>query len=328
MGAPGPLFLAGVDRSGIGLLGELLDAHPDVSISRRTNFWSFYYGRFGPLGIDANLERCLDSLGRYTRIRALEPQLDVIRHEFDATADKSYGRLFALIQSRYASGRGKRRWGDKSLDSESHAATIFAEYPTARMVHVIRDPRDRFASQSGHRQAGRGGVGSGTALWLWSAALAECNRARYPDRYLVVRFEDLVCDTEGCLRSICEFIAEPYSPAMIDAVADTERESASGVASAGPSLRRTGIGRYARELSAEQISFIESRAADLMVRFGYRSSHARGRGRRLRYLAIDRPMWSAGARVWRLRRSLAHRAQPSSRRVVTSPHAPAPPHSP
>ncbi|HUP76689.1 MAG TPA: sulfotransferase [Acidimicrobiales bacterium] len=318
MSRPGPIFLAGVDRSGIGLLGELLDAHPEISISRRTNFWSFYYGRFGPLGIDANLDRCLDSLGRYTRIRALTPEFDAIKREFDATADKSYGRLFALIQSEHASRRGKRRWGDKSLDTEGHAATIFDEYVSARIVHVMRDPRDRFASQSDRRQAGRGGVGSGTALWQWSAALAECNRARFGDRYLVVRFEDLVCETEQCLRSICEFIGEPYSSAMIAALADGEPRARDGAEKPRPTLRRTGIGRYERELSARQVAFIESRAARPMSRFGYQPSHARGRAGRVRYVAIDRPMWSAGAVVWRLRRRLGERSEPSPRRVVAS----------
>ena len=47
--APEPLFLAGADRSGIGLLGDVLDRHPQVAISRRINFWTFYDRRYGPL---------------------------------------------------------------------------------------------------------------------------------------------------------------------------------------------------------------------------------------------------------------------------------------
>jgi hypothetical protein len=322
LASPGPIFLAGVDRSGIGLLGELLDAHPSIAISRRTNFWSFFHNRFGSLNERANLDRCIESLASYTRIRALQPRFDEIRAEFEGAADQSYGRLFELIQCRSARQRGKSRWGDKSLDSESHADTIFTEYPSARIVHVIRDPRDRFASQSRHRRAGRGGVGSGTALWLWSARLAQRNRDRYPDQYLVVRFEDLVCDTERCLRSICEFIGEPYSAAMIDAVAEGGPDAGPGdgpetvTSRAARTLRRTGIGRHSCDLSARQIAFIETWSSTAMSRFDYRSAGSLRFRARCRFVVFDLPRWSVGIALWRLQRRGGTRARPSSRRTV------------
>ena len=316
MGTGGPIFLAGVDRSGIGLLGELLDAHPSIAISRRTNFWSFYHGRFGPLSVGSNLDRCIRSLESYTRIRALAPDFDEIRREFRQADDQSYGRLFALIQTQRLRRVGKSRWGDKSLDAESHASTIFEEYPSARMVHVMRDPRDRFASQSLHRRAGRGGVGSGTALWLWSARLAERNRARYPDRYLVVRFEDLVRNTEECLSSICGFLDEPYCPSMIDVVAGRAAGGAMTMSSPTVPLRRTSIDRYRRDLSARQVAFIEGRAGSTMDGFDYHPSSVLGRFDRCRFVAIDLPAWSAGMALWQFRRRFGGRGGPSRRRTV------------
>ena len=74
---------------------------------------------------------------------------------------------------------GKLRWGDKSLGAERYADTILAAYPQAKMIHIIRDPRDRYASQFNHRGVGKGQLGAGTALWLWSVRLAERNQRQH-----------------------------------------------------------------------------------------------------------------------------------------------------
>src|SRR5439155_22873715 len=93
--------------------------------------------------------------------------------------------------------------GDKSLDTERHADAIFLAYPHARILHMIRDPRDRFASSSVRWKVRRGGVGAGTAEWLSSVRLARLNESRYPDRYRSVRYEMLVSQPVAALREVC-----------------------------------------------------------------------------------------------------------------------------
>ena len=44
-----PIFIAGPDRSGTTLLYALLASHPNISMVRRTNFWRWFYGRYGDL---------------------------------------------------------------------------------------------------------------------------------------------------------------------------------------------------------------------------------------------------------------------------------------
>lgn len=75
-GQTGPVFLAGVDRAGIGLLGEVLECHPDLSMTRRTNFWAFYADRLGALTGPAAVDRCIDEMMRNARMRVLRPDRD------------------------------------------------------------------------------------------------------------------------------------------------------------------------------------------------------------------------------------------------------------
>jgi hypothetical protein len=313
--APGPIFLAGVDRSGIGLLGELLEAHPDVAISRRTNFWSYYHGRFGDLERPENLERCVTEMLRYTRIQALRPDRDALLGHVRRIGP-TYAHLFAALQEHHLHQVGKSRWGDKSLDSEGYADVIFDEFPDAVMVHIIRDPRDRYASQATHRRAGRGGLGSGIALWLWSLHHARRNERRHPGRYTVVRYEDLVTRPHEVLRQVCAFVGVPFRPEMVEVAAD-------GVGGMpGSRLPRqftsASIGRHRRVLTPREIAFIHLVAGHRMAAVGYPAAPVRLSWRdRLVFCLIDVPLnllrmglWRTG-RLWGQRRT----ARPSARRL-------------
>jgi hypothetical protein len=86
-----------MDRSGIGFLGELLEAHPNIAMSRRTNFWSYYLNRFGDLRQPENFERCLAEMMKNSRIQRLQPQPDRLRSEF-SLGEPTYARLFTLLE--------------------------------------------------------------------------------------------------------------------------------------------------------------------------------------------------------------------------------------
>ncbi len=264
-----PIFLAGIDRSGIGLLGEVLEIHPDIAVTRRINFWSFYFDRYGDLSDVANLDRCLADMMSYTRISRLQPNWQQLRSDFLA-GEPTYARLFALLQEQNMRRLGKSRWADKSLNAEGDARIIFEAFPNARMIHVLRDPRDRYASQLTHRGSRRGRVGGGTALWLWSARLAEQNARDFPGRYKVAQYEHLVSQPEEFLRELCLFIDQEYSPQMLTMEPAGDGESVKADANTG--RRRfwtSSIGRYDGTLSAGDVAFIQLYTAQEMGRYGY-----------------------------------------------------------
>jgi hypothetical protein len=318
----GPIFVAGLERSGTSLIFALLASHPNIAMTRRTNLWTHFYDQYGDLAKDDNFDRCLEMMMRYRRLQVLRPDPEHLRREF-REGPRTYARLFALLEEHHAARLGKPRWGDKSLNTERYADLIIAAYPGARIVHMLRDPRDRYASSKTRWQVRRGGVGAGAAEWLSSARMATRNVQRYPNNVRVLRYEDLVSEPERHLRAICDFIDEPYTPEMLTFDGAPVFRDKGSNSSYGRRATRTissdSVGKYRDVLSVTDIAFVQMVASDEMARYGYEIEPQHlPPGLRVRFVLGNVPWESCRLVAWRTREAVRNRrgrAVPSYRLV-------------
>lgn len=275
--SPGPIYVGGLAHSGKTPLRIALEAHPDVSITRKTRLWDRFYGRFGDLSVPANLDRCLAQVLADPAVRRLEPDEERIRREL-AAGPASDARLFGLLQAHHAERRGRARWGEQVRSIERFAGPIFAAFPDARMVHLIRDPRERFGVSS-HR--GPGAVGWQTAMWRDSVELAERNLGRYPGAYLVVRYEELVAEPAPTLDVVCGFCGLAATDAMREALTE-------------------GLRSPRGQATPAQRAFVDRYAGPGLPAFGYEQMDPATRPRDRVAAIAARPLNRATMAVWRL----------------------------
>ena len=323
----GPIYIGGPERSGTSLIYALLASHPNIAMTRRTNMWTHFYNQYGDISQPENFERCLSMMMRYKRLLLLKPDPDRIRGEF-RQGEQTYARLFALLEEHYAEQMGKPRWGDKSLNTERYADAIFAAYPEARVLHMVRDPRDRYSSALTRWKVSRGGVGAGIAIWLSSIKLAKRNHEKYPDRYKIMRYETLVNQPEETMREICAFIGEEYTPAIFSLEGAKTFRDEGGNSSYGQHepgrISNKSIGRFRQVLSKHQIAFMQIMARRDMEAFGYAMDTIRlSLGEQSLFYLFVAPMNLARMAVWWLREAyLDQTGRPvPSYRIVTEPDA-------
>ena len=249
----GPIYIGGLAHSAKTLLPRILSVQPNLVISRKTKMWDRFYNQFGDLSRPQNFELCLAAMLQNRQVQSLAPDEARIRAEFWQEAP-SYARLFALFQAHHAERLGKTRWGVQLGFAERLADPIFAAHPQAKMIHLIRDPRDRNTAVKSITQHRRGKTGWSTACWLYSVGLAWRNQKRYPENYLVVRYESLITSPEATLRQICTFLGEPFLPEML-AVMDGED---------------TAVSPPTPMLTKQEIAFTQAVARRYMLAFGYR----------------------------------------------------------
>ena len=304
-----PIYVAGLDRTGTSLMYALLASHPNIAMTRRTNLWRHFYDQFGDLENDQNLDTCVTLMRRYKRLVKHEIDWDLVRATF-VSGDRTYGRLFDVIERAATERTGKPRWGDKSLHTERYFSAILDAFPNVRVLHMIRDPRDRFASSQTRWVKRRGGIGAGSAEWLESVELAKQNMALGPSNYMLVRYEELVTDPEDTLHRVCEFVGEDFVPEMLtlSGADDFAGSNSSYEAASGKAISTRSIGRYRTVLTSSQIRFIQERTRHEMAPFDYRvDTLAQAWPDRLRYPFVTWPIESLRVAAWRTMNSVRNR---------------------
>jgi len=297
-----PIFIGGLERSGKSYLRMMLGGHPRLFFSRRTNLWTRYYNRYDDLNERENLERCLGDLLKSKHTRALIADPFELRQEL-VTGTVSYGRLFALIHEGHARKIGKPRWGDQTEFLERCADVIFAAFPHARFIQLLRDPRDRYEAML-HKSGRRGGPGVAVTRWRNSAELAIRNEREYPGRYKVVRYEDMVKEPESTLKGVCDFLGEQYFPDMLRMQGEArfaDLNLQDDEEATGP-LTTKYIGSFRSGLSGRETAYIQRHAGQLMTRFGYSSEPVRfSWSESLRFHLLDETVHSLHRIGWQLR---------------------------
>src|SRR5207237_1740039 len=100
----------------------------------------------------------------------------------------------------YAESRGKPRWGDKTPGYVEHLELLAELFPDARFIHIIRDGREVSTSIAEQPWGPPSPVAA--AFW-WRRKVKRGRRSGEllgPDRYLEIRLEHLISDSEQALR--------------------------------------------------------------------------------------------------------------------------------
>ena len=291
-----PVFVAGLERSGTSLMYALLASHPNISMTRRTNFWRYFVDQYGDLGRDDNLDACLESMRTYKRLVVLELDFERLRREL-IEGPRTYGRLYVLLQAQVAERRGKQRWGDKSLNIERYTDRLLADFPDARILHMIRDPRDRLASVLARWRVRRGASARGSR----GLALVGPSRAQHvPPDPTTTRSSD----TSGwsrrrrwpCVRSASSSASHTPTRCSMEGprrFRESGSNSSYGARAVG-AISTDSIGKYKEVLAPRQIAFIQAAAGRVLSRGRLRAGPRGDEHRRAAALRRRRPAVSPG----------------------------------
>jgi len=270
----GSIYIGGLDRSGKTTMRSFLASHPNISIPAvGSNMWTYFYNQFGDLKNQDNFERCLEAMLKYKHVRFLQPDPDRIRQAF-WEGEPTYARLFSLFLIHFAENEGKPRWGAQTVLIERYADQLFSAYPGLKIIHMTRDPRDRYEASIALWPKGKGRAGGAVTRWIYSTRLAERHLKRYPDHYKIVRFESLISDPEKTLREVCDFLDENYLPTMLamDGASTNFRSKlmkGKHLEFGESPLSKEYIGKFRENLSEREIAFIQLHAGKKMQAYDY-----------------------------------------------------------
>lgn len=235
-----PIFVVGSSRSGTTMMSRVLGNHPSVFTLRETHF-------FEQLWSSAEEERHISEDEAISlAARLLRVQRDGYLNPGDL--DRFYGEAKGLVTSvghegftstgifrtflmLEANKNGKAIPCDQTPHNVFYLREIFDLFPEARVINLIRDPRNVLLSQKRkwkRRFLGAKNIPRSEALrsWvnyhpitiskLWNGSVRAAERYANDNRVYSLRFEDLVDDPEDAVRKVCEFAGLSFDTSMLE----------------------------------------------------------------------------------------------------------------
>lgn len=307
---PQMFFIVGCGRSGTTLLLSMLISDPSIVIPPETKFYGAFASReprWGSPDDPANRERLIPII--YEDQTRKGVAMDRARFESLArAAGRGWAGLLLAVVTAHAETVGGDRVGEKSPVHTHFVGPLARDFPKARFVHVLRDPRAVVLSRI---KAGFGSslVGPNVDRWRRAARMHREHADRLgPSRYLLVKYEDLVTAQEPTLRRICEFLSIPFSDAMLQhhkrERKGFEDRSTDWMTNTLKPVFTSSVDKWKTDLKPAHIAMIEHALADDMRALGYEVSGASAPLAALRERASE-AMWPLERRWMQAKRQIA-----------------------
>lgn len=242
-----PIFILGTMRSGTTLMRVILNRHAHIEIGPESGFmravqhiktvpnWNFgqgWYERFGLSEADIN-----------HRIRG----------------------FYAEIFQQHATRQGKRRWGEKTPFHRLAMGEMAEIFPDAVFIVMLRHAGAVTMSLKKWKYEAEKSIKD----WVHSNREMRRVTARLDeDRVFWCRYEDLLSRPEPTLRSMMQFLDEPWTKELLQPDTTSNVVLEGGTRSGDP-MDTSRIDQWRTKISPREETLLENLAGKTLEEFGY-----------------------------------------------------------
>jgi Sulfotransferase domain. len=227
-----PVFICGVHRSGTTLMRDLLDNHPQLSVlpsegsfftqlnfhiqnlpkQERASYVAEEWMRrlvnpinqppYWLLGKSSSQHSPYVEFGRI--FQAWFNELEQVRPNAILNLHLSIVLAYTTLKNHSSVSTQIKYWIDKTPVIERYYNHITNNFPKAKFIHIVRHPVDIFLSRKAMEPAFNKYRFIGDLAFSFDSAIKYSQSC--PDHYLVIKYEDLVENTIGCINKIVKFL--------------------------------------------------------------------------------------------------------------------------
>ncbi len=193
-------FIVGKGRSGTTLLSTILDSHPNVASATESRFLLIVWQRYKNLKAwkPAMAEDFFNTVLEDYRVKYLwdfrEEFMAVLKSLPEETTAQDLIKLVYIYRKSPFPKEKISFIVDKNPRYTLFIGKLKSIFKEGRFIRIMRDPRDNITS---HVKFTRKKVGYLSKKWLEYNRIFDVFKAKSPNRYLTLRFEDLVLDKES-----------------------------------------------------------------------------------------------------------------------------------
>ncbi|MDP1621757.1 MAG: sulfotransferase [Bacteroidales bacterium] len=222
-------FILGRPRSGTTLLKTLFDAHPNVKIPPELPIFLPLYQKFRHVKTwdKAHLLTFIDHVfkpnvfngKKIENLKINQEQFteDLLKMEYNCTIQDLLIKLNEHSSSVFPK-QEIRLVGDKNPVYSVYMKRLIRIFPKAWFICIIRDYRDNYVSIKNLEKVKLEApvLTLQIARWVYVTKLFLACQNRFPDRFYIIRYEDLVTKPHEAFRELCAFLSIPYVPEVFE----------------------------------------------------------------------------------------------------------------
>jgi hypothetical protein len=279
-----PVFIVGCPRSGTSFLYHLLlSAGGFAEFHTQMNAYDVLEPIYGPLNTAKNKARMMRD---WLQSKAFQVSgLDAAQIEAKVMTECNHaGDFLRIVMNEVACAQNVDRWADSTPTNIPHMLRIASDFPDAKFLHIIRDPRDIALSLERRKWSrplpwdkDRALLAAGL-YWKWIVRRGREYGALLSAKYMEVRYEDLVRRPGEILADVGDFLQHELDFNRI------QKASVGSVKIPLTSFREdlnhgrfNPIGRWKEKFPPQQLQEFEDLVGNYMVEVGYPRATSPGR---------------------------------------------------
>ena len=211
-----PVFLVGHSRSGSTLLASIMSEHSQIFSLPETHFFPKTYAAnlFEKIFSKKSHNQLVSRLYKNNRIKDIELTKYELEAYLDGNLVGTYCDLFQCFLEACLVKSKKNRVLEKTPRHIEYVEKIYECFPTAKVICIVRDGRDAVQSLVNapwtHSNKERH-----AAYWTWCVRESFRLERKFPEKFKLFRYEDLLIEPVEFLKNLCLFINEPFEAKML-----------------------------------------------------------------------------------------------------------------
>lgn len=287
-------FIIGRPRSGTTLLSALFDAHPNVKIPPEFPIFLSLIQRFKNVRRwdEQRIHTFVDHIYQnnvfnHRTLENLKIDRETLTHNLlDTGSEATLADLLKVFNySTYSIFHKEKilQVGDKNPLYSIYIKRFIRVFPDARFICITRDYRDNFISMKNLADLKLEApvLTLQVARWRFVAREFLTYKQRYPNRFFLVKYEDIVLKQEETIRAVCNFLQIPYDPSVFDffkkkkeTLATYPKEIIERIhKSLMNPINQGRMGLWKKELTPRQVKIADQVAGKYARIFGYEQQY-------------------------------------------------------
>ena len=285
-----PIYVIGSPRSGTSLLRLMLTCHPKILIPPEGHFFLWLEAKFGQMTFPEASQQFIDELVETKKFETWGVEKNLLEKLFNKYVPQNFRDAVALVYCSYGILKGRsefKYWGDKNKLWKDKLYNVLDYFPNSKFVHIVRDGRDVACSIKELSAKEMHTIKYGPKMpdninniaSHWATNLIFIQKflsSLGQDKYITVRYEDLILSPKITLTKITEFLQLEFSELMLDYARRNRDEQLEPAATMqwklklNDELEQSNIGKFRTSLTKQEVAIFENHCEGILKYYGYK----------------------------------------------------------